>query len=1027
MAHYSWDTTNSFSDTTTQQTNSPLSSLAPPTLAVSAVASLGATLTVGAGGEFSTLAAAVAAAQNGDTILVQAGTYINDFADVTTNITIEGVGGIANFVATEPPTNLKGILTVDNSCTIENCSFSGASISEADGGNAAGIRYEGGAMVLENDSFSNNQNGVMGTPTIPGITDNTITINGCTFTNNGDGDGYTHNCYIGTVTSLVFTNNVSTGCDAGHELKSRAYSNTIENNTFADGPSGQASYEIDLPDGGTDIVENNILEKGPLAQNEVFLHFGGEGIPYAGSSLLVQGNDFVNDYGPGAIAVLNQTPYSVTITGNEFDNIPVGNVASGPAIETDNTDGNGNPMPNGTLTGVLPGNTVIFDDSDPHTITLAGTIMAVEGGGGLLTATAVAGHVIAMGGTGGMDFCETGISGGNTVTTTAGSVNTLTLIGQDLISSAGTDTLYCGAGNVTGQVTGTATIHDGTGSDTWDIMGTASIVGDGGDPVLSIGAGAGASITGSLNYLYVQNNGGDFALSIGQDGHKDSMTDIGGAVTDTVAAGTMTIATAAGPVGATLTLGAGTTYVTSAGDDTIYAGSGNDTVILEAGATVYAGTGKLSIYGRSDPGGANVYGNGGTYLIAGDTGNITYHGGALASTVNDQLSNITLLGGAGRMTVLGGSDNYIIGGSGGIIYKATDGGGANQITTQAGATDTLTLAGSDLVNSYGNDTIYEGSGNQDLNVYGTSTIYGGAGSNVVVLGGTDLLYGVGQDYVYVLQGATARIRAGLNTVVDETGAKAVEIAQGVPELAAAWVYGGSAQMQASNSNPGSIAITTTYGTQTLVHLYAGQDSVISYGNDEIYGGTGTDAITIEDSPVKIVGGTGALTITNNDTSLSDTQTVSGGAGAIAYTQSGGTMKFIGGTGDATIDGGAGALAITGGTGSLTVTGGTAGLHFLAGTGAASIDLTGGGGVLEFGSGVTSVQEAGWGAADIFKFVAGHGGGTDTITGFRAGTDSLAFNGVHVAKETIAGGSTTLLLTDKTTVVLEGFADTGHLF
>jgi len=1024
MTHYSWEKTTAFNDSSSLPSNSLLASFAPPAVAS---ASAGTTLTVGAGQEFSTLAAAVAAAQNGDTVLVQAGTYTNDFADVTTDITIKGVGGIANFVATEAPSNLKGILTVDNSCTIENCSFSGASISEADGGNAAGIRYEGGAMVLENDTFSNNQNGVMGTPTIPGLSDNTITINGCTFTNNGAGDGYTHNCYIGTVTSLVFINNISQGADAGHELKSRAYSNTIENNVFQDGPTGQASYEIDLPDGGTDIVENNTLEKGPLAENEIFLHFGGEGIPYAGSSLLVEGNDFINNYGAGAIAVLNQTPYSVTITGNAFTNIPVGNVASGPAVETGNTDGLGNPLPNTTLTGVLPGNTVIFTDDAAHSISLVGSIMAVEGGGGLLTATAIAGHVIAIGGAGGMNYTETGISGGNTVTTAAGSANTLTLIGQDLVSSAGTDTIFCGPCNVTGQVTGTATIHDGTGNDTWDIMGTASIVGDGSNPVVSIGAGASANITGPLNYLYVQNNGGNFTLSIGQAGVPDSMSDTGGAVTDTIANGTMTLATAAGPTGATLTLGAGTAFVTSAGTDTIYAGSGADTVILESAATVYAGTGSLSIYGRSDPGGANVYGNGGTYLLAGDTGNITYHGGALASTVNDQLSNITLLGGAGRLTVLGGSDNYITGGAGGVIYNATDGGGANQITTQAGATDTLALAGSDLVNSYGNDSITEGGGNQTLNVYGTSTIHGGAGSNLITFGGNDTLFGVGQDYVTVMAGATAHINAGRNTLVNETGARFVHIIEGSPLQAEAWVYGGSAQIQAGTSMAGSIAISTGYGTQTLIQLASGTDTVASYGHDIIRAGTGTDTIGIEDAPDKIIGGPGALSVTSQDSSLADTQTVVGGAGALSYIQSGGTLHFIGSTGAASIDGGAGALFITGGAGSLTVTGGTAGLHLLAGAGDASIDMTSGGGVVEFGAGTTNVQEAGWGAADIFKCVAGHGGGTDTITGFRPGTDSLVFASVHVDSETITGGSTMLYLSDSTSVLLAGFADTGHMF
>jgi hypothetical protein len=50
-----------------------------------------ATLTVGSGSgfEYSTLSSAIAASQDGDVIQVQAGTYTNDFATISTSITIE--------------------------------------------------------------------------------------------------------------------------------------------------------------------------------------------------------------------------------------------------------------------------------------------------------------------------------------------------------------------------------------------------------------------------------------------------------------------------------------------------------------------------------------------------------------------------------------------------------------------------------------------------------------------------------------------------------------------------------------------------------------------------------------------------------------------------------------------------------------------------------------------------------------------------------------------------------------------------
>ena len=1003
MVHYSWDngaaTINSQS---TQADTAPPGLVAVPPPEVAAGSTV---LTVGAGEEFSTLNAAVNAAQTGDVILVNAGTYVNDFAIVTKAITIEGVGGMANFVATEAPPDLKGILTVDNNVTVENCSFSGCAIPEADGGNGAGIRYEGGVMVLENDAFSNNQNGIMGSPVISSLTTNTISIDHCLFQDNGAGDGYTHNAYIGNVSELTFTNNISEGAVVGHELKSRAYVNVITNNVFQDGATGTASYEIDLPNGGIDTVEDNVIEKGPNAQNNAAVHFGGEGIPYADSSLLVEGNSFVNDYGASEIAVLNQTATAVTITGNQFDNIAASNLAQGPAVETNNTNGQGDPLPNGTLTGVLPGSTVIYTDDAAHTISLAGTILAVEGGGGLLTATAVNGHVIAIGGTGGMNYIEDPTSGGNTVTTMAGSTNTLDIIGQDVISSAGTDSIACGANNVTGEVTGTATIADGTGNNQWSIAGTASITGQGGNPVVSVANTGDANILGSVGYLYVQNNGGDFSYSVGEGGHTYQLADTGGAVDAQIAGGTMSITTSSGPVGADLVLGAGTALVTSAGYDTIHAGSGNDTVILEGGATVYAGSGSLSIYGRSDSVGATVYGNGGTYLFAGDSGNITYYGGNLASIVHAQLSNMNFVGGAGLMTLLGGSDETITGGAGGLVYTAVSGSGADQITTEAGATDTLTLASSDVVNSYGQDTISEGSGNQTLNVFGDSKILGGTGSNQVLLAGTDTLFGVGEDSITVRQGANVGVRAGLLDSINETGATQVNFSVTGASESQVIVNGGGAQMIGGHAASNGITISTDAGLSTKVNLAQGTDTLYSYGKDTIHAGTGADTVYILGQAAAITGGTGSLNVLNYDTSAGDTQTITGGAGAVNYQTAGGALHFIGGTGSASIDGGSGSLYITGGAGSLSVTGGTASMHFTGGTGFASLALTPDGANVTFGAGTTDVQIANWGAGNVFNFASGHGGGTDTINGFRAGTDSLVFSGVHVASETISGGST----------------------
>ena len=96
-------------------------------------------LTVGPGMQYATLAAAIAASSDGDVIQVQAGTYTNDFATINTKITIEGVGGMVNLVATVPPPNGKAILVTNTDVTLDNIAFSGAKVPD---GNGAGIRYQ---------------------------------------------------------------------------------------------------------------------------------------------------------------------------------------------------------------------------------------------------------------------------------------------------------------------------------------------------------------------------------------------------------------------------------------------------------------------------------------------------------------------------------------------------------------------------------------------------------------------------------------------------------------------------------------------------------------------------------------------------------------------------------------------------------------------------------------------------------------------------------------------------------------------
>src|SRR5690348_8901909 len=124
-----------------------------------------AVLTVGSGEEYSTIASAVAASQDGDTIEVQAGTYTDDFATITKNINLVGVGGMVHLVADQNIPNGKAILVTDANVTIDHFEFSGAQVAD---GNGAGIRYEAGNLTIANSYFHNNQEGILTAPVTNG-------------------------------------------------------------------------------------------------------------------------------------------------------------------------------------------------------------------------------------------------------------------------------------------------------------------------------------------------------------------------------------------------------------------------------------------------------------------------------------------------------------------------------------------------------------------------------------------------------------------------------------------------------------------------------------------------------------------------------------------------------------------------------------------------------------------------------------------------------------------------------------------
>lgn len=298
-----------------------------------------AVLTVGTGEEYGTLTAAVAASHNGDTIEVRPGTYVNDFPTVTDSITIESVGGMANFVATEPPTNLKAILTVGTSApsnidvTVIGLSFSGAAVDAADGANAAGIKEQSGSLTVEDCLFQNNQMGIL----TGNLASSSITVENSEFAGQSTLSGYlAHQLYIGQIGSAVVENNLFLANSSGHQIKDRAETSLISNNVIDDG-SGQTSYDIDLPNGGNATVTGNTIVKGVNDPNTTVISYGEEGMIWSNNALTISNNIIDNQLTGGhGIGLNNYSSVVAQIDDNQFYKLPT--VAVGPHTQSGNVD-----------------------------------------------------------------------------------------------------------------------------------------------------------------------------------------------------------------------------------------------------------------------------------------------------------------------------------------------------------------------------------------------------------------------------------------------------------------------------------------------------------------------------------------------------------------------------------------------------------------------------------------------------------------------------------------------------------------
>lgn len=305
----------------------------------------GRVLTVGPGKTYATVRAAVAAALDGDTVRIDPGTYTNDFFEVNRKITIESASGLARLVATVPPPNGKAIITTNTDVTLRGLELTGAKVPDRNG---AGVRYQGGHLVIEDSYLHDNENGLLAASAPLG----SIRITRTEFAHNGLGDpGQTHNLYVNEVGQLTFERSYSHSAVVGHEFKSRARSTTITDSRLFD-LNETASYSIDTPNGGNLTVTGSVIEQGARSTNSAIMTYGTEGLTREGRTVTISGNTFVNRRST-ALGILNPGKVPMTVTNNTLYGLSVTQFLNG---TTGTVSGN-------VVTTTLP----VLDTSHPFT------------------------------------------------------------------------------------------------------------------------------------------------------------------------------------------------------------------------------------------------------------------------------------------------------------------------------------------------------------------------------------------------------------------------------------------------------------------------------------------------------------------------------------------------------------------------------------------------------------------------------------------------------------------------------------
>lgn len=272
--------------------------------------------------------------QDGDTIYIEGGIYPNDATKwIKNDLKFIGLGTDSNRTILQYTGNIpngKGIFVFETPGTsdnayLENIVFDGARVSDADGANGAGIRFQANNLTVNNCKFVNCQNGIL--EGNGSVTTSNVNIQNSEFENNGyqlqndpTYSGYEHHIYISASTDTLLVQNCYFHHPRGqaNSLKTRAQRSFILYNLIDEEATGYGSWEINIAQGGLNIIMGNVIIQGPAGANHGII--GYDAATNALEDFYFINNTVINQYS-GNIKYFNTVPSTGINTFKIYNNI----------------------------------------------------------------------------------------------------------------------------------------------------------------------------------------------------------------------------------------------------------------------------------------------------------------------------------------------------------------------------------------------------------------------------------------------------------------------------------------------------------------------------------------------------------------------------------------------------------------------------------------------------------------------------------------------------------------------------------